>query len=691
MMNSKKPPYFLEVFLPGLSSDTLKVPLKFTRHMEGRTSGSVLLTGPSGHSWKVSLITQDGNLCLDDGWSTFVRDHSIQCGDSLIFRYDGNLRFSVQIFDESSCEKEEAFSATCSQQPSCCDQTVACGMKRERAEELVSSALPEPEGLKASKARKLFTPAGHLGSPIIRTRNNLHGNAEEGKLASSDDNINMQDRLRRVFSPVHLVSPTSAERKNLEVGGDGGGGAGAEELIKGMVLMDDNDQSSCSFNADNGFEAFMKPVVVAMGAADRLRVPVYKAGGAVAGKKPKKKKKAKEGKTSISLFMEKTTAQHFTSNFPFFVKVMKYSHVSGKGTLKIPVQFATAHLPKFRTNVSLHNVKGDCWTLSFIRNVGSRNVQHCFCGGWTAFVRDNGIKMGDVCIFELISDSAMCVRTLRLDLQGVVDYHSKEGGCSKSPVRSAADLSCENEKEIKRKDSHEGEATTSEMNCMTETQDAEALSCDMKKGSIPPPGSSISPAASGQISFGSNRGADLCLMLNTDEGKQRRTYKKRQMGVKDGSAPEEKVDAVSITSSFPHFMKVMRYYNITRQYTLHIPSKFCVAHLPNCKIEIVLRNLEGRSWIVNSMPASASNKSARHIFCGGWSAFVRENDVKTGDSCLFELIGERELRVQIFGVGHRALDCRSNRNTTGASEDKSTVDVDSMESTSSIVVEPTEP
>lgn len=86
--------------------------------MEGKDSGLVSLEGPSGNVWQVELSHETGSLSLHCGWLTFVRDNSIMCGDLLVFRYNGNLHFSVQIFDKTACEKEVAFHAKCSQDPS---------------------------------------------------------------------------------------------------------------------------------------------------------------------------------------------------------------------------------------------------------------------------------------------------------------------------------------------------------------------------------------------------------------------------------------------------------------------------------------------------------------------------------------------------------------------------------------------
>ena len=46
---------------------------------------------------------------------------------------------------------------------------------------------------------------------------------------------------------------------------------------------------------------------------------------------------------------------------------------------------------------------------------------HTLCGGWIAFARANGVKIEDVCIFELVDELKLRVRILRLGLEGL-DY-----------------------------------------------------------------------------------------------------------------------------------------------------------------------------------------------------------------------------------------------------------------------------
>lgn len=69
------------------------------------------MKGPSRDIWKVSLVRRSDQFVFGDGWKGFVADQSLAMGDFLLFRYDGNSRFKVLVFDSTACEKKEAFLA----------------------------------------------------------------------------------------------------------------------------------------------------------------------------------------------------------------------------------------------------------------------------------------------------------------------------------------------------------------------------------------------------------------------------------------------------------------------------------------------------------------------------------------------------------------------------------------------------
>jgi hypothetical protein len=57
---------------------------------------------------------------------------------------------------------------------------------------------------------------------------------------------------------------------------------------------------------------------------------------------------------------------------------------------------------------------------------------------------------------------------------------------------------------------------------------------------------------------------------------------------------------------------------------------------------------------VNSVPDAKLRKN--HTFCGGWNAFVRDNDINIGDTCIFELVSHNVMQVYISGVGKEGFD-----------------------------------
>ncbi|KAL9264551.1 B3 domain-containing protein [Drosera capensis] len=620
-------PCFLEVFLPSLSSHRLKLPLKFVWRMEGTRSGLVSLMGPSGNSWGVDLVDHEGDLYLENGWEAFVEDHSLQCGDSLVFRYDGGLHFTVQIFDESACEKEKAFSAKCSRGPSLCH---GMGMKRQREEESPFSSVMD-----GMSRRRIFTPV-HL---VPSTRSwHLESNVEKPELANS-------------------VSNTMTREVSVESESDGSG------ELNGILMDEISQKSSCS-GAENGIGISTRLIIAGLRAksledglgltkksSTSLGQPIcrLKSNG-INKEKPKKTIKEKNG---MSRFVEKAAAKHFTSEFPFFVRVMNFSNVAGNGIFKLPAHFSTDHLPKIRTKVVIWNLKGECWTVTSIPSVRSRTVQHIFCAGWRAFVRDNSIKMGDVCIFEKVGDCELRAHTLRLGLDEVGSYSKKDG--SGGPPLRCAELSSKDEKEIER-DNFEGdcEERTPVSMSVTKTQNPEALSSHMMHDYISLEGP-VKPIPS-LLPVSSDERTGELLLLNTSEAMSHdpddtsNSVQLKNGGAQGPSMFEETSIPVSLNSSFPSFMKVMKYYNTSHSYVVHVPCKFAAKHLPQNKTKIVLRNMQGQCWIVNSMPAS--NKSRSHMISGGWCKFVRGNNIKTGDRCVFELVGEKELRVQTFGARH---------------------------------------
>ncbi|KAK1299909.1 putative B3 domain-containing protein [Acorus calamus] len=79
--------------------------------------------------------------------------------------------------------------------------------------------------------------------------------------------------------------------------------------------------------------------------------------------------------------------------------------------------------------------------------------------------------------------------------------------------------------------------------------------------------------------------------------------------------------------------------------TLRLPSAFVKKYLPKNNTDIVLSVPGGDKWVVKYVLILSG------LFCvlsGGWSGFISGNAVEIGDSVVFELLGENEMRTHIF-------------------------------------------
>jgi hypothetical protein len=80
------------------------IPVKFVMEFGDELSDVATLTTPNGHLWQVGLEKENREIWFDDGWQEFMEYHSIHYGYFLVFRYEGNSKFHVLVFDNTSTE-----------------------------------------------------------------------------------------------------------------------------------------------------------------------------------------------------------------------------------------------------------------------------------------------------------------------------------------------------------------------------------------------------------------------------------------------------------------------------------------------------------------------------------------------------------------------------------------------------------
>ncbi|CAN8327196.1 unnamed protein product [Cochlearia groenlandica] len=102
--------HFSQLLLPGFNNH-LAIPQKFSTHCKGKLANVVTLKSPSGVTYNVGLEENDEKtLSFSCGWDKFVKDHSLQENDLLVFKFNGNSEFEVLVFDgDTLCEKPTSY------------------------------------------------------------------------------------------------------------------------------------------------------------------------------------------------------------------------------------------------------------------------------------------------------------------------------------------------------------------------------------------------------------------------------------------------------------------------------------------------------------------------------------------------------------------------------------------------------
>lgn len=59
---------------------------------------------PCGTEWEVEVTRHNDVFWFEKEWEEFSKYYSLQSGDSIVFQYEGDSRFTVKIFDKTRTE-----------------------------------------------------------------------------------------------------------------------------------------------------------------------------------------------------------------------------------------------------------------------------------------------------------------------------------------------------------------------------------------------------------------------------------------------------------------------------------------------------------------------------------------------------------------------------------------------------------
>ncbi|KAK8478059.1 hypothetical protein V6N13_024206 [Hibiscus sabdariffa] len=98
--------FFKVVLEDATRSGKLGIPAAFARDYGNSLSNPVFIKVPNGVIWELELVKCDGKMWFRNGWLNFAEHYSVEPGHFLVFRYEGGCQFHVIIFDRTATEIE---------------------------------------------------------------------------------------------------------------------------------------------------------------------------------------------------------------------------------------------------------------------------------------------------------------------------------------------------------------------------------------------------------------------------------------------------------------------------------------------------------------------------------------------------------------------------------------------------------
>ncbi|XP_059638499.1 putative B3 domain-containing protein At5g66980 [Cornus florida] len=411
---SDKCPQFFKVFLPGRSSQRLRIPPAFLKHFDGVLPSKSIIRSLASRSWRVEVKEVDNNLYFEKGWHEFVKDNSLEFGDFLVFCYGGDSIFFVKVFGKNGCHKEDCI-------PTMEENQITETVKDEHL-------MLENNG-KQPKTNRTLHRRGLMA--VQETDKSLK---PPGKFLSSFPSF--QVVMKKAYVDKSFMQIPPAFLKHFD------GVLPSKSIIRShasrswpveMREVDNNlyfekgwhefvEDSSLEFGdflvfCYGGDSIFFVQAYGKNGCHKEVCIPTRKKSIAFVQKNQKKEpmkeeqlmvedngKQQKTSRTSrgrgLLTVQENDKALKppgkFVSSYPSFEVVIMSAYLENR-YMHVPTRFVKSYMKQGRRDVILR-VSAKSWDVKFISYMNS----HKFSKGWGEFCKDNTLQVGDSCVFELV-------------------------------------------------------------------------------------------------------------------------------------------------------------------------------------------------------------------------------------------------------------------------------------------------
>ncbi|XP_038723265.1 B3 domain-containing protein LOC_Os12g40080-like [Tripterygium wilfordii] len=313
-------------------------------------------------------------------------------------------------------------------------------------------------------------------------------------------------------------------------------------------------------------------------------------------------------------------ASDFQSVYPYFKVVLGPTYLHRGNGLAIPAAFAKKYLTEKRMDITLYVPEGRTWSAKCHR----RDKRFYLIHGWHKFACDNGLKVDDVCFFELIKISEIKLKVAIFQVNHGIHFAQ---GHESTPKRvSHMKKNCSQySTRLKTGTSH---------CCMRESGEGDKTL--MKNGGM-----------STGLRCPKAEVVEQTLSLNSKEISQAferaRAFQSENPFFKLLIHPSYVPGAVGFAG-------------------VTIPSKFARKYLREMQSDVTLCVSDKRVWTAEYRQSANKSYSKTKLY-HGWREFVRDNSLKVGDVCVFELIEISKIKFKV--VIFRVIEDLNNQQSLG--------------------------
>ncbi|KAK2430256.1 hypothetical protein P8452_43684 [Trifolium repens] len=415
----KESKHFMKAILPSpIHAKQIRIPDEFITRFGNELKNVATIVVPDGCVWEMELKKCDEHVFFCNSWQEFVEYYSIGYGCYLSFKYEGNSKFSVIIFDATSVEICYPFKTPSpNEEPNTKYQNPRKRSKVETSESCGKKAKSMSKD--TSKSAKDAANEFKSNNPYFRIKITMrkHGYVPTDfaqKYLKPNVPIKLQNSYGEQWE-VYCISH-GARWYNMEIS-------------KGfLIFLRDSNLSHGDYCV---FELIKKkPVVLkvtmfrAVEICYPLKTPITN--GAEPNTKyqnPRKRSKVEtsesRGKKVKSVSKDasksaKDSAHEFNPNNPYF-RIKITMRKQGR----VPSDFCRKYL-KPNVPIKLQNSNGEEWEVYCLLHI-AKWYNMDISKGFSKFQRDNKLSNGDYCVFELIKKKPV---VLKVTIFRAVDYRN---------------------------------------------------------------------------------------------------------------------------------------------------------------------------------------------------------------------------------------------------------------------------